>query len=51
VDVVTDQTIGGLIMKVGGGIVLWLAIAFVFFRWALEEERASRITRERVAST
>lgn len=50
-DVVTDQTIGGLIMKVGGGMVLWLAIAYVFFRWAFEEERTSRAGRERMAST
>jgi putative membrane protein len=49
-DVVTDQTIGGLIMKIGGGLVLWVAIAFIFFRWAFEEERASRMRPQRVAS-
>jgi putative membrane protein len=49
-DVVTDQTIGGLIMKVGGGLVLWTAIAFIFFRWAFEEERESRLRPERVPS-
>jgi putative membrane protein len=49
VDVVTDQTIGGLIMKIGGGLVLWVAIAFIFFRWAFEEERASRMRPQRVA--
>jgi putative membrane protein len=47
-DVITDQTIGGLIMKLGGGIILWIGIAFVFFRWAFAEERASRLRPERV---
>lgn len=44
-DVVTDQTIGGLIMKVGGGAVLWSAIGYIFFRWALGQERATREQR------
>ncbi len=34
-----DQVIAGLIMKLGGGAVLWLAIAITFFRWFAEEER------------
>ncbi len=41
-DVGTDQTVAGLIMKLGGGIVLWTAIAVIFFRWAAAEERAGR---------
>jgi putative membrane protein len=48
IDVVTDQTIGGLIMKIGGGVILWVAIAYVFFRWAFEEERTARMRPERV---
>lgn len=39
-DVLTDQLIAGLIMKIGGGIVLWTAIAVIFFTWAAEEERS-----------
>jgi putative membrane protein len=39
-DVLTDQLIAGLIMKIGGGIVLWTAIAVIFFKWAAEEERS-----------
>lgn len=35
----TDQTVAGLIMKLGGGAVLWTAIAITFFRWVAEEER------------
>ena len=36
-----DQQIAGLIMKIGAGLLLWLIIAVVFFRWASEEDRAN----------
>jgi putative membrane protein len=36
--VVDDQRIAGLIMKLLGGLLLWSAIAFVFFRWSSKEE-------------
>jgi putative membrane protein len=39
-DVLTDQLIAGLIMKIGGGIVLWTAITVIFFTWAADEERS-----------
>lgn len=35
----TDQLIAGLIMKLVGGMVLWVVIAVVFFRWGGREER------------
>lgn len=38
-DILTDQLVAGLIMKIGGGIVLWTAITVIFFKWAAEEER------------
>jgi putative membrane protein len=38
-DIVTDQRIAGLIMKIGGGLLLWLAIAIIFFRWNAAEEK------------
>src|SRR5262249_37055815 len=34
-----DQRLAGLIMKIGGGLLLWLIIAVIFFRWAGEEDR------------
>lgn len=46
IDVLTDQRVAGLIMKIGGGLVLWVVIAVIFFTWANEEERAS--TRDRL---
>jgi putative membrane protein len=39
IDVITDQRIAGLVMKIGGGLLLWLAIAILFFRWNANEER------------
>ena len=34
----TDQQIAGVIMKVIGGLYLWLVIVVVFFRWYAREE-------------
>ena len=36
-----DQQVGGLLMKIGAGMLLWLLIAVIFFRWAAEEDRRS----------
>ena len=36
---IDDQRLAGLIMKIGGGLLLWLVIAVIFFRWAGEEDR------------
>ncbi len=41
-DVLTDQAVAGLIMKIGGGIVLWTAIAVIFFKWAAAEEQLGK---------
>ncbi len=39
ISALTDQQFAGLIMKIGGGLYLWAAIAVVFFRWYSDEER------------
>jgi putative membrane protein len=36
-DPVQDQQLAGLVMKVGGGFLLWGVIAVLFFRWAAED--------------
>lgn len=36
-----DQQIAGLLMKTGGGVILWTAITILFFRWFQREEAAS----------
>ena len=37
IDPVTDLQIAGLLMKIGGGLLLWSVIAILFFRWAAED--------------
>ncbi len=44
--VVEDQQIAGLIMKIGGGLLLWSIIAVLFFKWSAREESG---TAEEVA--
>ena len=36
--VVGDQQVAGLIMKIGGGLLLWSIIAVLFFKWSAREE-------------
>lgn len=36
---IDDQQIGGLIMWVPGGLVFWIAMTVVWFRWSVREER------------
>lgn len=38
ISAVTDQMVAGLIMKIGGGLILWSVIAVIFFRWYAREE-------------
>lgn len=45
VSVLDDQLIAGLLMKVGGGLLLWAVIATIWFRWAAAEERTARPAR------
>ena len=40
-----DQIIAGLIMKLGGGLLLWGVIAGIFFRWWAEEQRLDAAER------
>lgn len=44
---VADQQLAGAIMKVWGGLILWLIIAVMFFRWSAADEK-ERIARRRV---
>lgn len=44
ISAIEDQRYAGLIMKLGGGAILWLAIGIIFFRWVAREERKERTT-------
>lgn len=39
VTAISDQRVAGLLMKVGGGLVIWGYITAIFFRWYFEEQR------------
>lgn len=41
-DVVADQRVAGLLMKMAGGAILWGTIAVLFLRWANRQERIDR---------
>lgn len=43
---VEDQTIAGLIMKVGGTSLIWLVITVIWFRWASDERRWDEIEED-----
>lgn len=45
-----DQVLAGLLMKFGGGFILWGAITAVFFRWYAEEQRPGAPSRVASAS-
>lgn len=40
-----DQRIAGLLMKIGGGLLLWSVITVLFFRWHAESEATDRAAR------
>lgn len=42
ISVIADQQVAGVIMKVGGGFLLWGMITVLFFVWQAEEERRNR---------
>lgn len=42
ISAITDQQVAGLLMKVGGGFLLWGMIAVLFFVWQADEERRNR---------
>ena len=49
ISVTSDQQAAGLIMKLGGGIWLWVIIVTMFFRWAFSDKVDRGITPRRVS--
>jgi putative membrane protein len=41
IDILTDQRVAGLLMKIGGGLLLWGIITVMFFKWHSKEESLS----------
>jgi putative membrane protein len=48
-DAITDMQIAGLLMKIGGGMYLWLIITVLYFRWSADEERKAQQERRALA--
>jgi putative membrane protein len=50
ITVLDDQRLGGVIMWVPGGLILWIAITVVYFRWTrpevAEDEDAGRLAKQ-----
>lgn len=40
---VSDQTISGIVMKLGMGLLIWVTIAVIWFRWSSAEREADRL--------
>ena len=51
IDPLIDQTVAGLIMKLGGGAILWGIIAVMWFRWYADEQRRDALERQLQEST
>ncbi len=49
ISVGSDENIAGAIMKTGSGLVLWIIIAIVFFRWFATEESTSGPVRRKLS--
>jgi cytochrome c oxidase assembly factor CtaG len=49
ISAVSDQRVAGLLMKLGGGAIVWVAISIIFYRWNQEERRM--MDRELAAAT
>jgi len=48
ISALTDQQSAGLIMKILGGLYLWLVIGIIFFRWYESEERREKAEKDGV---
>lgn len=48
ISALTDQQTAGLIMKIVGGLYLWLIIGIIFFRWYESEERREKAVKDGV---
>lgn len=49
-DALEDQRIAGIVMKLGGGLLLWAVIAVVFFQWSSSENKRELRARESIGN-
>ena len=41
ISVINDQTLAGLVLKLGGGVILWVTILIIWMNWYKAEKKAS----------
>ena len=45
VSIVNDQTLAGLVLKLGGGVIIWLTILIIWLNWYKEEKTFDDVVR------
>ena len=45
ISVINDQTLAGLILKLGGGIILWISILVIWMKWYQNEKTFDDVVR------
>ena len=45
ISVINDQTLAGLILKLGGGIILWISILIIWMKWYQDEKTFDDVVR------
>ena len=45
ISVINDQTLAGLILKLGGGIILWISILVIWMKWYQDEKTFDDVVR------
>jgi len=45
ISVINDQTLAGLILKLGGGVILWISILVIWMRWYQDEKTFDDVVR------
>ncbi len=45
ISVINDQNLAGLILKLGGGIILWISILIIWMRWYQDEKTFDDVVR------
>ena len=45
ISVINDQTLAGLFLKLGGGIILWISILVIWMKWYQDEKTFDDVVR------
>jgi putative membrane protein len=45
ISTVNDQTLAGLVLKLGGGVIIWVTILIIWLNWFKEEKTFDDVVR------